>query len=78
MTKLETRDEQAVRLLLEARRFENHTVVESSEMAAWRREVDIFVKGYFGDNWKDRYDTPDRVAARKFVDSLFSHGRPML
>lgn len=61
----------AVKLLIKARRFENESVRDYGEMAGWRRELDAFLAERPGDNPDDRFDTPERIEHREFINRLF-------
>lgn len=61
----------AIELLRQARKFDNQTVRDSREIAIWRRKIDDMLARYPGDDPSERYDTPERVEHRKFVNRLF-------
>jgi len=61
----------AIDLLRQARRFANQTVRDERKMGIWRRKIDDMLARYPGDDPAERYDTPERVAHRNFVDRLF-------
>jgi hypothetical protein len=67
---------QLVKLLIQARRFNNQVVRDSRHMDAWELAVDRALEGEPGDDPTERRSTPERVAHRKLVDSLFT-GRRM-
>jgi hypothetical protein len=59
-----------LRLLQEARAFENETCRDARDMARWHREVDKVLVGTVGDDPRERYDDPRRVEHRKFVQRM--------
>ena len=67
------RKEDLVKLLIQARAFDNETVRDSGQMAAWRRKVDNALVGESGDDPEARYDAPARKSHRVFVHDIF-HG----
>lgn len=67
----------ATALLIKARKFENETVRNYDEMAAWRRELDAFLADRPGDNPDERYDTPERVEHRAFIARLMRPAWPV-
>lgn len=74
MTDLEL---QLLNCLREARRLANKTCRGVREVNAWHRQADQFLamQPEFDDQ-DERLNAPHRVQHRKFVDSLFSPGRP--
>lgn len=61
----------AIELLRKARQLNNQTVRDFDEVAIWQRKVDDMLARYPGDDPSERYDAPDRVEHRKFIDQLF-------
>lgn len=62
----------AVELIREGRKFDNQTVIDSNKFASFRRRVDAFSRRFHHSNDpSEEYDTPERVAHRKFIEGLF-------
>lgn len=57
--------------LAEARRLGNQTIRDSYEVAANHRVIDALLDGTARDDRSERYDAPDRVANRKWMDEMF-------
>jgi hypothetical protein len=65
--------EELLKLLIQARDFDNETVRNSGAMAVWRRKLDKALEGEPGDDPAARYDAPSRRDHRQFVQNVF-HG----
>jgi hypothetical protein len=61
--------------LIEARRLSNLTCKTEDEFSAWRRKTDRALIGVAGDDPDERYDAPERVEHRSFVERVFRRGR---
>lgn len=66
----------ALDLLRKARQLSNQTVRDAREVAVWRRKLDDMLSRYPHDDPAERYDTPERVEYRNFVDRLFFRKPP--
>jgi hypothetical protein len=60
-----------VKLLIEARKLDNETVVNDERRALWRLAMDCALEGEAGDSPEDLYITEGRTRHRRLVKSLF-------
>ena len=65
------RERTLVQLLLQARKFNNQVVRDATDLAAWHVAVDRALDGVPGDDPKERYDDPDRVEHRQYIERWF-------
>lgn len=65
-----TMEQNAIRLLREARRLNNQTVKSTTEVMNWHREVDELLEYMPGEDRQERWDHPPRAAHRDFVKRL--------
>ena len=61
-----------IKLLIQAREFDNQTCRDDAQMAVWRRKVDKALADQPGDDPEQRYDSPAHIKHREFVQQVFS------
>ena len=69
------KEAELLKLLAEARRLNNQVCRKAREVDAWHIAADRALQGTPFDNSVERFDDPERVKHRRFVDSLFGRKR---